>query len=236
MPRKVVSKAARRSWNSLSVDWADVPVGGLFCKPGVGLLRRPDGQPYDWFRLYEIVHPGTWEVDVRHNEVIYEHRLSGWYTYRKRILLLDGSRLEIVHSLDWEAARPLTGFFYNHNFLTFDGAPVGPARCLRFPWQPAGDWRHAYDNAGFVPGGVAFTGPVDPSNAVYCGNLHSADGPTTCAFTVADGPRSVEVSGNRLLDHLVLWSNDRVACLEPYMSLRIAPGGFSSWTFSYRFK
>lgn len=220
----------------VTVDWTGVPVGGLFCKPGVGLLRRPDAEAYDRFRLYDLVDPGTWEVSVRHNEVVYEHTLRDWYRYRKRIVLLDGSHLDIVHSLNWDAPEPLTGYFYNHNFLTFGGAPVGPSRSLRFPWQPAGDWRHAYDNAGFVPGGVAFSGPVDPSDAVFCGNLHNSEGPTTCDFTVSEGPRSVQVSGGRLLSHIVLWSNDRVACLEPYMSLHIAPGAFSSWTFTYRFR
>jgi len=220
----------------VTVDWTGVPVGGLFCKPGVGLLRRPDAEPYDRFRLYELVNPGTWEVYVRSNEVVYEHTLKGWYSYRKRVVLWDGSRLEMVHSFAWNARKPLTGYFYNHNFLTFGGAPVGPARSLRFPWQPAGDWRHAYDNAGFVPGGVAFTGPVDPSDAVFCGNLHNAEGPTTCEFTIAEGPRSVQVSGGRLLSHIVLWSNDRVACLEPYMPLHLDPGAFSSWTFTYRFR
>ncbi len=220
----------------VTVDWTDVSVGGVFCKPGVGLLRRPDAEPYDRFRLYEIADPGSWEVHVGKEEAVYRHVLSGWYRYIKRIMLLDGSRLKIVHALDWDAPVPLKGYFYNHNFLTFNGTPVGPSRRLRFPWQPCGDWRHDYDNAGFVEDGVAFTGPVDPSNAVFCGNLHNAQGPSICKFTVADGDRSVTVDGDRLLDHIVLWSNDRVACLEPYMTLHLTPGSFSSWTFRYWFR
>lgn len=220
----------------VTVDWTDVPVGGLFCKPGVGLLRRPDEEPYDWFRLYEIVNPGSWEVHIGKSEVVYEHVLHGWYHYRKRIVLRDGSRLEISHALDWEAEKPLDGFFYNHHFLTFGGTPVGPSRKLTFPWQPEGDWRLPYENAGFVPRGVAFTGPVDPSCAVYCGNLHNADGKTSCLFTVAEGDHAVEVEGDRFLDHIVLWANNRVACLEPYMSLHLSKGGFCGWTFRYLFK
>ncbi|MCR5325876.1 MAG: hypothetical protein K6E37_03890 [Bacteroidales bacterium] len=220
----------------VTVDWTRVPVDGLFCKPGVGLLRRPDGAEYDRFRLYEVVDPGIWEVNVRDDEVVYEHTLKGWYSYSKRIILLEGGRLELVHSLDWEAREPLSGYFYNHNFITFGGLPVGPARRFSFPWQPAGDWRRYYDNAGFVPGGVAFYGPVEASTAVFCGNLHNADGPTTCDFIMADGSRSVHVRGSRLLTHIVLWANDRVACLEPYLSLQMAPGASCHWSFAYEFR
>lgn len=219
----------------VTVDLEGVPPGGLFCKPGVGLLRRPDDAPYDWFRLYEVAEPGKWEVERSASAACFTHRLKGWYRYRKEIRLTDGARLEIGHSLDWEAPRPLTGFFYNHNFLTFGGTPVGPSRELRFPFRPAGTWRHAYENARFTEDGVAFSAGVDPADSVYCGNLHSADGPTPCEFTVREGAHVVHVSGTRLLDHIVLWANPRVACLEPYMALHLATGAYTAWSFRYRF-
>jgi len=219
----------------VTVDFEEIPVGGLFCKPGVGLLRRPDDQPYDWFRLYEIVNPGSWNVSVLKSEVTFQHILPDWYRYTKRIILQDSSHLEIVHDLEWEAPCPLSGYFYNHNFLTFNGTLVGPSRRLCFPWQPSGDWRHPYENAGFVPGGIAFTGPVDPSDAVYCGNLHNDNGPTNCSFMLKEGHHSVNVEGDRTLDYIVLWANHRVACLEPYIPLSINAGEREHWTFRYAF-
>ena len=220
----------------VTVDLEDVPVGGLFCKIGVGLLRRPDDAPYDWFRLYEVADPGKWEVEKTASSARFTHRLPGWYRYTKEVRLLDGSRLEIRHSLDWEAPQPLNGFFYNHNFLTFDGTEVGPTRELRFPFSPAGEWRHPYDNAHFTADGVAFTAPVDPADAVYCGNIHNPEGLTPCEFTVREGTHAVHVSGDRLMDHIVLWANPQVACLEPYMSIRLFPSSFMSWTFRYCFE
>ena len=219
----------------VTVDFAGTEPGGLFCKPGVGLLRRPDEAPYDWFRLYEIAEPGIWDVKALATEAVFTHRLPGWYNYTKRISLLEDSGLEIAHRMDWEADTPLKGWFYNHNFFTFGGSEVGPSRRFRFPWQPTGDWRHAYDNVRFTPGGVEFLGAVDPALAVYCGNLHNACGTTSCNFEVTEGQRAVNVSGDKPLDHLVLWSNDRVACLEPYIPVSIGKGCRSEWSFTYKF-
>ncbi len=217
----------------VTVSFDGVAPDGLFCKPGVGLLRRPDEAPYDWFRLYQIGHPGTWDVQVQDTEATYGHTLPGWYRYRKRIVLQDGSNLLIEHTLEWMAPQPLKGFFYNHNFFTFNGKTVGPTRSFRFPFPPDGNWRTRYDNVRFSEDGVQFTGPVPADKAVYCGNLHNAGGATPCRFSVAEGSRSVEVSGDFDLDHHVLWANDRVACLEPYLPLRLQPFETVRWTLRY---
>lgn len=64
----------------LKIDGLSVELcrpGGLFCKPGVGLLRRPDDSPYDWFRLYEIVVPGQWLVETGSDYAEFIHARPG---------------------------------------------------------------------------------------------------------------------------------------------------------------
>lgn len=219
----------------VTVDFDGVAPGELFCKPGVGLLRRPDDAPYDWFRLYEIADPGLWLVDTGTDYAEYVHTLPGWYKYTKRISLPDSSSIKIFHEMNWQGPRPLKGFFYNHNFFTFDGTPAGTGRQITFPWTPAGDWRSVYDNVRFSSNGIVFLGPVDPGNCVYCGNLHNPSGQTTYEFEISEGPHCVRVSGDKPLDHFVFWSNDRVACPEPYMPVNIATGQTARWTVRYRF-
>lgn len=219
----------------VTVDFAGVPAGGLFCKPGVGLLRRPDNLPYDWFRLYEIVEPGIWEVVAEESEVEYVHTLPGWYRYVKRISLPDDVSMIIEHSMVWEDDRPLKGYCYNHNFFTFGGKDVGPSRGFAFPWKPQGDWRSNYYNVHFTGRGVAFTGPVDPSNSVYCGNLHNENGATSCEFTVFDDCHAVAISGSHAPEFCVLWANPHVACIEPYVPIAIAKNECFSWAFRYSF-
>lgn len=218
----------------VTVDFDGVAPGGLFCKPGVGLLRRPDAEPYDWFRLYELAEPGRWEVSALPDRASYTHILPGWYRYRKEIRLVGGDTLAISHEMRWEAGRSLKGFFYNHNFLTFGGKPVGPDRRILTPWTPCGHWRSEYDNVMMVPDGVRFTAGVDPACSVYCGDMRSTTGHTPCLFTVQDAGRRVRVEGDMALDHVVLWSNPRVACMEPYMPVSMTAGEKAGWTFTYR--
>lgn len=219
----------------VTVNLEGVPAGGLFCKPGVGLLRRPDDAPYDWFRLYEIAEPGMWETEAKEAEAVYRHSLKGWYRYEKTIRLTSGSSLEILHSLIWENPQPLDGFFYNHNFFTFNGKPVGPDRRIFTAWPPAGNWRNAYTNVRFAEDGVEFLGPVDPANSVYCGDMHSSIGPTVYSFGLQDGSERVDISSDTPLDHIVLWSNPRVACMEPYLRLSLQKEQQAQWVFRYRF-
>lgn len=218
----------------VTVDFDKVSPGMPFCKPGVGLLCRPDDAPYDWFRLYEIADLGLWLEDTGLDYAEYVHALPGWYKYTKRISVLDSSSIRIFHEMNWQGSCPLNGFFYNHNFFTFNGAPPGTGRRISFPWRPAGDWRNEYDNVRFTPDGIEFLGPVDPANSVYCGNLHNSAGPVTCEFAISESAHSVRVFGDMPLDHFVFWSNNRVACLEPYMPISLAPGQTTRWTFSYK--
>lgn len=218
----------------VTVDFDGVAPGTLFCKPGVGLLRRPDDEPYDWFRLYEIVEPGSWQEESGSAQVEYIQTLSGWYKYTKRISLPDSSSIVIFHEMNWQGTRPLKGFFYNHNFFIFGGTPPGIGRKVTFPWTPTGDWRSEYDNVRFTMDSIEFLGAVDPKNCVYCGNLHNSSGPTTCEFAISEGAHSVRVSGDMPLDHFVFWSNNRVACPEPYMPISLAPWQKVCWTFRYK--
>lgn len=220
----------------VTVDLADVPVDGLFCKVGVGLLRRPDAAPYDWFRLYEIAHPGAWTVEADAASARYKHVLEGWYTYEKTVRLTDAGHLEIGHRLQWEASRPLKGFHYNHHFFTFGGAEVGLRRRITFPFQPAGHWRDSYDNVALTDCGIAFSGPIVKTPSVYMGDLQNSQGPTPYAFTIGEGARRVTVKGSQSVNHIVFWSNPRVACLEPYMPIELAAGQEMTWSQIYRFE
>ena len=213
-----------------------VPPGGLFCKIGVGLLVRGDGEPYRFTDSYEVAEKGTWSVESSEDRAVFTHILPGWYHYRKSIVLTGADSLSIAHQLRWEGEKPLRGWCYNHNFLTFGGAMVGPARSFHFPWQPAGTWRSFYDNVRFTDSGIAFSAAVERDNSVFCGDLHPAVGRMLYPFEVRDAGRSVEIGGDVLPEFGVFWSNPRVACLEPFIPLSAASGETLSWRSDYRFR
>ena len=220
----------------VTVDFRGVKPGGLFCKVGVGLLVRPDEKPYDWFHLYEVANPGVWKISKGNDSVTFEHVLSGWYYYKKTVSLIDENHFSIAHTLRWDNEKPLEGFVYNHNFFTFNGVPVGPSRKVSFPWKPAGDWRKHYSNAHFSPDGIEFTDVVDPANAVYSGNIHNEEGCTTYDFEVSEGRRRVRAAGSQDLEKIIFWANDKVACVEPYQTVKLEKGCLKNWDITYELK
>ena len=199
----------------------------LWLKPGVGLLL-PDGEPYDRFKLYKITDPGRWEVDgLRFN-----HYLDGCYDYVKEIAITDENRFEIRHTL--HASVCMKGDVYNHNFFTMGKMAVTPSRLIDFPFCPEGDWRDRYDSVAFTPGGVRFSRPLLEGESVFSGNIHQAGGEgMPYEMRLSEGPVSVLIKGNAPVFKTVLWANHRVACLEPYNRIDLAPGETFSWKIEY---
>ena len=225
----------------VTVDFNGVEPGDTFVKPGVGLLLRPDDKPYDWFRLYPIADEGQRDVNMSDSEVVFRHILKGIYSYEKKITLPSGDSMKISHRLTWEAPAPLEGYSYNHNFLTFGGVPVGQGRKIDFPCTPTGNWRSEYDNVALKGHGIRFSAPVVPPS-VYMGDLHSSDGDTPYSFRISEDnssngkPHSVSVQGSRPLHHIVFWANPRVACVEPYMPIKLDRGENFEWDILYTFE
>lgn len=209
--------------------------GGLFFKPGVGLLRKPDDAAYDRFRLYEIADGGAFSVNTGPCEAVFTHRVAGCYEYVKTIAVTDDSSFEIRHSLLRLGTEPLDGWSYNHNFFTFGGAATGPARRIDFPYVPAGNWRSSYDIVALENNGIRFSDGIEPPlPCVFMGDLHSAAGATPYEFRIAESGREVQVKGNAPVDHMVFWANPRVACIEPYLPLSVKPGERAEWTVAYK--
>ncbi len=225
----------------VTVDFNGIEPGDTFVKPGVGLLLRPDDKPYDWFRLYQIVDEGQRDVKISDSEVVFIHILKGIYSYEKRISLLSGDSMRISHRLTWEAPAPLDGYTYNHNFFTFGGVPVGPGRKIDFPYMPTGNWRSEYDNVALEGQGIRFSAPVIPPS-VYMGDLHSTDEPTPYSFHISESGSSdgkthgVSVYGSRPVNHVVFWANPRVACVEPYLPIRLRKSESIEWDIMYTFE
>lgn len=204
--------------------------GGKILKMGVGLLKADDA-PYDRFKLYPILDGGEWTAACDGaNRVVYRHRLEGYYDYSKEIVLTGESSFEIRHSL----RGPFEGEVYNHNFFTMGKLEVGPSREIDFPFSPEGTWRAVYDSVAFTPSGVRFLRALREGESVYCGDIHEAgrEG-MPYALSLKEGEVTVSIGGSLPVSRTVLWSNHRIACLEPYNRLSVGPGETFSWTVSY---
>ncbi len=221
----------------VTVDFEGIETGDSFVKVGVGLLKRPDDNPYDWFRLYDIEEPGKWDIDDHTDHIVYRHQLEGWYIYVKEIKIESERTLSISHTLKWQHPQTLKGHTYNHNFFTFNNTPVGSERTIDFPFTPTGNWRMKYDNVALVKNGIRFIAPITKTPSVYMGNLHDSNNKLTdYQSVISEKERSITIQGSEPLSHYVFWSNPQVACVEPYMPLKLHQGESKHWKIIYTFK
>ncbi len=132
----VPPRNSRSHKGSKAPEWARA-----FVKLGVGLLRKAADVPYSCYESYEIVDPGTRSVRTTATSVEFTHQLADTrtgfgYVYRKTVSV-DPVRpeLHIEHALHNTGKVAIKTEQYNHNFLTLDGAQVGPGFVITLPFR-----------------------------------------------------------------------------------------------------
>ena len=204
--------------------------GETFLKVGVGRLKA-DGNPYDRFKLYSVADAGKRSMETTSDAIVFHHEMPE-YAYEKTVCLLSDRSFAIRHRL--EASTLLEGELYNHNFFTMGKMAVTPSRLIDFPFSPQGDWRAAYDSVGFTSGGIRFFRALQEGESVYTGNIHRAgEEGMPYEMTLREGNLSVSVKGDVPVFKTVLWANHRIACLEPYNRIDLAPGESIRWKIEY---
>lgn len=213
--------------------------GEEFLKIGVGTLRRYSKDPYDRFRLHEIVNPGVRETVAARDCIEFRHRLLSddyGYDYRKRVLLTPDPGLRIEYTLKNLGPAILSGYVYNHNFFTLDRMVTGPETEIRFPFHPAGTWRESYDCVALTENGIRFNRELRRGEVVFMGDLHSPEPATRkYEFSIRNlrTGAGIRVSGSGSLSHMVFWACPNVACIEPYTSFQVFPGETGAWQIGY---
>jgi hypothetical protein len=123
-----------------ALGYNDVPAGGLFVKPGVGVLKR-DEMNYNHSRPYAIANGGKWDVKTSRDVVEFTHTLSEpsidfGYVYTKVVRLTPGKpQMTISHVMKNTGTKPIVTNVYNHNFTTIDKQPTGPDVEITVPWH-----------------------------------------------------------------------------------------------------
>ncbi|WP_295935705.1 hypothetical protein [uncultured Alistipes sp.] len=222
------------------IGYEQAQPGQEFLKIGVGTLRKPDNQPYDRFRLYEIVDSGIRNVIAGTDRIEFRHRLQSGnyaYDYRKTLRLTDARGLRIGYMVRNLGPGPFTGEVYNHNFFTLDNMITSTDTSIRLPFRPKGTWREPYDSVSLTPDGIAFSRNLREGEKVFMGDLRSQDlANQEYGFSLRnlDTGAGIQVSGSGPLSHFVFWACPAVACLEPYIPFQILPGETYTWHIDYR--
>ena len=165
-----------------ALGYNDVPAGGLFVKPGVGVLKR-DEMNYNHSRPYPIANGGKWDVKTSRDAVEFTHTLSEpsinfGYVYTKIVRLTPGKpQMTISHVMRNTGSKPIVTNVYNHNFTTIDKQTTGPDVEITVPWQMTRAARGGgAGRQGAAPGSPSAGAParqgqppVDPSAPLAAG-------------------------------------------------------------------
>jgi len=224
-----------------SLGFDEARPGGRFVRIGVGTVVRPDAKPYDRFHTYEIVDPGKWSVKRERDRIEFTHELAdptGYgYVYRKTLRLArSGPTLTIEHSLRNTGRKPIETSQYDHNFFVIDEAPSGPDASVRFTFEPQSA-RGLGDVAEIRGRTIGYRRELLAGESVFS-ELSGFGGSARDYDIRIENRRAgagVRIQGDRPLSKLVFWSIRTTLCPEPYVALRVAPGGQERWSIRYTF-
>jgi len=225
-----------------ALGFSEAKAGGYFVKIGIGILRKPDDEKYQFYRTYKIVSTGRRVVTPEADRVIFQHELNNGegyaYVYQKTVRLARGKpELIIEHALKNAGRRVIDTSVYNHDFYMIDGRPAGPGYRVTFAFTP----RAQEDLKGLAE--------IRGNELVYARELKAEGESVATALTGfgtapkdndvivenTDARAGVREMGNRPLSSFYFWSIRSTVCPEGYIHMRIEPGKTFSWKITYRF-
>jgi hypothetical protein len=227
--------------NEAALGYEEARPGGTFIKIGIGVLRKPDAQPYDRYRLYEIVDPGKWEVHTERDTTEFIQTLddasSGYgYVYRKTVRLI-GSQPQMVleHSLKNTGRRPIQTEVYNHNFLVLDKQAPGPDFVITFPFEI----KAAQPAQGVEIKGKQILYPRALSGEDVATASIGGFGNHASDYNIRIENKKLKagmvISADRPLFQASLWSIRSVLAVEPFISMNVEPGHEFKWNLTYHY-
>ena len=225
-----------------ALGFAEAPAGDLFVKIGVGVLRKPDNEPYQFARHYQIVGTGQWILRPHPDrfEFVQElHGVRGYsYLYSKTVRLA-GNKPELIleHRLKNVGKRAIETEVYNHDFYVIDDQPTGPDFKVSFPFpltakDPLKDTAEVLGNEFHYKRELKAN---HDSAATYLTGYGSSAKDNDIRVEDSKVGAGVEEIGSLPISKLYLWSIRTTVCPEAYVALTIPPGKTASWRITYRF-
>jgi hypothetical protein len=242
-----------------ALGYNDVPPGGLFVKPGIGVLKR-DEMNYNHSRPYGIANGGKWDVKTARDSVEFTQTLSepsiGYgYVYTKVVRLTPGRpQMTIAHVMKNTGSKPIdleiTVPWQMTRAAGRGRGPAAPGASGRQgpppvdPYAPLAAGARIGSQCG-QPQMQALASPQG-NKIVYSKVLEGAECYQT-SFTgfgaeAKDNDIRIEnkktgagvhIRGDRPLSRFGYWSIRTVVSPEPFIDLNIAPGARFEWTYTY---
>jgi len=226
-----------------ALDYPETKPGESFVKIGVGVLTKPDDQPYTFARLYPVVDHGKWSVITQHDQVQFLHELQGKeysYSYTKIVQLVkDKPELLLSHTLKNSGKRTIETSLYDHNFFVIDKQPIGPGYVVRLPYTIKSEGVDKISDFSEIRGNeLAYLRNVRSEENIYYKNL-AGYGPDASDYDIRIENKNtgagVRITCDQPFLKLAFWCCSTTLCPEPYIKIKVEPGKEISWTIRYEF-
>jgi hypothetical protein len=224
-----------------SINYAEAKPGGLFIKPGVGVLRKLDDSPYKFGTAYPIVDGGKWTVHAKRTQVTLTQRLQptlGYgYVYEKTLQLDKHDPVLILqHHMKNIGTKTIDTQVYDHDFFMLDGVPTGPGMAVHFVFDPTAQ-KPLEPRAKIDGKDIVYLQALEPKQAASSFLTGYSNTPADYDFVVENRNTGVgvEQTSDSPIAQMNFWSIRTTICPEAYIHVTIPPGGTASWTIRYRF-
>jgi len=222
--------------------YAEAKPGGLFVKIGVGVLRKPDNEPYNFERTYTLVNPGRRIVRPAADRVDFVHELNNGegyaYRYTKTLLLPHGkAQLVLEHVLKNTGTRVIDTEVYDHDFYMLDHLSIGPDIRLKFLFAPK-PTEELQAPARIDGNELRYTSELGPDGDSAHGPIAGfSDSPLDNNVRVENVKAGIGVreTGDRPISKLYFWSIRTTVCPEIYIHIHVGPGQTFKWRTAYEF-
>ncbi|MBN2393725.1 MAG: hypothetical protein JXR84_23535 [Anaerolineae bacterium] len=228
------------------IGYDDAQPGDLFPKLGIGLLKRSDDAPYNFFRPYEVVAPFPIHVTTSATQVAFAVEpveCRGYAVRLTKTVTVEGAGMTIAYALENVGEKLVVTTEYVHNFMRIDEHAIGPDYRLQMPYTIAfaaqeGPFaeRLKHMMALLDVQGGDIRCKTTPQHPFYCRPLGFFQ-TDAAQWELLHEPTGV---GMREYDNfaparVAVWGEAHVISAEVFVPVNVQPGETQRWTRRYEF-
>ncbi len=225
------------------LDYNNKKPGETFVKIGTGVLVKPDNEEYQFYRTYEFVNKGKWDVTKGYDNVIFLHELKDEeysYIYEKKVYLPEGKPMLVIeHSLVNTGRKAIHTDVYDHNFFLIDKRPVGPGYVVNVPYTIKSEGvDNDTDFSGVNGRELLFSRNVregEDINYFNLGGFGTDNSDYDIRIEHQQAGAGVRIRSDKPLMKLAFWCCPTAICPEPYIKIDVDQDKEMTWQYSYEF-
>lgn len=218
----------------LPIGYEAIEVGELFPKVGVGLLKKDQNAPYDFFRNYEVF-PSQVEIAKAADTITFETAnispMGYGYHLFKEVAIVD-NRLIISYKLTNSGDKPIHTSEYSHNFIGINNQFISEHYHLKMPRMKKID----VALGSILRSQDRLTWPVTPEGDFYAIlDWEAKNGTYNWEIFHDEIGAGVRELSQFLPSKVALWGDDHVVCPEVFIDIELKPSEMKSWKRIYEF-